>query len=333
MPTESQHNAIVRQWEMLKLLPSHEPGMAISDIRQSLADLGYDVNRRTVERNLEALESLFPITHGDGKPYGWYWTNKKAFETLGLSITDALTLHLLGRFVKQLLPVATTRQLEPLFELAESKLATQAESNEIARWVSLVAVEGSGLPAIPPPINTVILETVQGALLKSEQLKIRYTKAGADTAKEYTVNPIGLLQRGEKTYLVATNTKYSNPATYALHRIEKAERTSVPAVIPKDISLQRFVDEGDAQFFNKGQIKLKAWVSKTLGIQLAETKLAENQKLTPIDEGFEFTVMLPDSLILWNWILSWTGQIEVREPVALRKKIAQELKKGAARYS
>lgn len=180
MPTESQHNAIHRQWEMLKLLPSREPGMTTLEIRQSLSDLGYDVDNRTIQRNLEKLQSLFPINHGDENPYRWYWESKHAFETLGITVTDALTLHLLKRILKPILPVATTRQLEPLFEMAESKLAALADSNEIAQWASLIAVEGSGLPVIPPEINSTILETVQNALLKGESLKIHYAKAGVD---------------------------------------------------------------------------------------------------------------------------------------------------------
>lgn len=333
MPSNSQYEAVARMWEMLKLLPSHKPGMTISDIRQSLANQGYDVDRRTVERNLEKLELLFPITHGDDKPYGWHWENKKAFETLGLSITDALTLNLLERFMEQLLPIATRRQLKPLFDLAKSKLDAEAESNEIARWASLIAVVETGLPVDPPDINQTILETVQTALLKREKLKILYTKAGADTAKEHTVNPVGLMQSGGKIYLIAANTGRSKSASYALHRIDKAERTWDPANIPKEISLQSFVDEGGAQFFNKGKVELKAWVSKRLGDQLAETCLTGNQQLTPIDGGFELAVTLPNSLRLRQWILSWTGHIEIRGPETLREDIAKQLHEGVELYS
>ena len=333
MPTESQHNAIHRQWEMLKLLPSREPGMTTLEIRQSLSDLGYDVDNRTIQRNLEKLQSLFPINHGDENPYRWYWESKHAFETLGITVTDALTLHLLKRVLKPILPVATTRQLEPLFEMAESKLAALADSNEIAHWASLIAVEGSGLPVIPPEINSTILETVQNALLNGESLKIHYAKAGADTARESTINPIGLVQSGEKTYLVAANPKYPEPATYALHRIDKAERTYEKAKRPNGMSLQRFLDEGKIQFFNEGAIDLKAWVSKRLGDQLAETKLSETQQLSAVEDGYELSVTLPNSLRLRQWVLSWAGHLEVLEPTALREDIAKQLREGAARYA
>jgi predicted DNA-binding transcriptional regulator YafY len=178
MPAASPHHAVERQWHLLDSLPSTAPGKTTSELTQLLANAGFDIHKRTVERDLKSLALRFPIGASDDKPCGWYWLNRKAFDTMGMTVTDAFTLHMLERYLKALLPVATTRQLQPLFDLAKNKLEVEADSNGIARWATLVAVEGAGLPVIPPAINPAILETVQGALLNRETLKIHYLKAG-----------------------------------------------------------------------------------------------------------------------------------------------------------
>lgn len=333
MPTASAHHAVERQWHLLDSLPSSPPGKTVAELSQSLADAGFDVHKRTVERDLVALASRFPIFPSDDKPCGWYWFSRKAFDTLGLTVSDAFTLHMLDRYLKAMLPVATTRQLQPLFALAKNKLDVEADSNGIARWATLIAVESTGLPVIPPEINPDILETIQVALLNQEKLKIDYTKVGAKTAKAHIVDPVGLVQSGEKSYLVAVNPNHPEPATYALHRIDKAERTYARSTLPNDVCLQRFIAEGKVQFFNEGAIDLKARVSKSLGDQLAEARLAETQQLSHIDEGYELSVTLPNSLRLRQWILSWSGHIEVLEPRSLRETIAAQLREGAMRYS
>lgn len=75
---------------------------------------------------------------------------------------------------------------------------------------------------------------------------------------------------------------------------------------------------------SKGPVKVRAWVSEMLGPRLEEVKLSSDQKLRPVEGGYELTATLIDSWRLHWWILSKTGDIEVLEPKSLRE--------GAARY-
>lgn len=335
MPSASAHHAVERQWHLLDSLPSTPPGKTALELTQLLADAGFEIHKRTVERDLVALASRFPISVSNDKPCGWYWHSRKAFDTMGMTVSDAFTLHMLDRHLKAVMPVATTKQLQPLFELAKTKLDVEADSNKIAHWATLIAVAGSGLPVKAPEINQTILETIQNVLFlrPQEKLKIRYTKAGAKTAKEHIVDPVGVVQSGDKTYLVAVNPKYPEPATYALHRIDKAERTYERSTLPAGVSLKSFIDAGKIQFFNDGLIDLKVKVSKMLGDQLTETKLDETQQLSEVEDGYELAATLPNSLRLRQWLLSWAGHIEVLEPKTLREDIARQLREGAERYA
>ena len=331
MPADSPRNAITRQWELLKHLPSSAPGKSAAELTRVLADAGYMVTKRTVERDLEALEALFPITHGESAPFDWHWVKGGAFGVMGLSTSDALSLNLLQRFLKPILPAAMTRQLEPTFALAERKLATIEHSNPLGRWPQKVAAVDASLPVVPPTIHPAALQTVQEALLAEEQLAVQYVNARGE-AKTQTLHPLGLVQCGSITYLIATAFKDAKVRLYAMHRMESAKRLHEPARIPDGFTLKAFIDAGGMQLGDGPTIRLKAWVSSELGKQLADTRLTENQRLEPVANGFIFTATLPDSWRLSWWILSKTGSIEVLAPKELRQNIGARIQTAATRY-
>lgn len=333
MPASSPRNAITRQWELLQHLPSSSPGKSAAKLRLLLQSAGYEVTKRTVERDLEALEQLFPITHGGDATYDWHWVKGSAFGVMGLSTTDALSMHLLQRFLSPILPTALTQQLEPLFELAATKLSAQKDNNTLGRWSGKVAVVQPNLPVIAAPIDTAAMQTVQEALLAEEQISVDYLRADGQVSKPQPLNPLGLVQCGAITYLVATGFNYPTPRIYAMHRMRQATRLYLPAVIPEGFSLQGFIEDGGLQFGAVRQIELTAWVSPMLAAQLRETRLTDNQQLAEApNNGFELTASLPYSWRLRWWILSKTGDIEVLAPTELRAEIADMHRAAVRRY-
>jgi predicted DNA-binding transcriptional regulator YafY len=133
MPLNSPRNAITRQWEMLKLLPSTSGGLTAAELRSALEAQGYTVTKRTVERDLEALRDLFGISHDDEEPFRWRWLRGASTQLAALSVTDALTAQMLGRFLKPLLPGPLLQPMESLLAAADSKLASLTHHNHLAR--------------------------------------------------------------------------------------------------------------------------------------------------------------------------------------------------------
>lgn len=331
MPSDSAQRAIARQWELLKLLPSNAPGKSAAELKLALDFAGYDVTKRTVERDLQALSVEFSITHGESVPFEWHWLSRDAFRMLSLSTSDALSLNLLQRFLKPLLPAATTRLLDAAFDLAEQKLAAIAQSNALGRWAQKVAAVDASLPVIPPSIHPEALQTVQEALLADEQVEVQYENTQSKQTIQ-TLHPLALVQCGSITYLIATAFKSPKIRLYAMHRVTAAKRRYEAASKPANFSLQAFIEAGGMQLGDGPMIHLKAWVSPELGRQLADTRLTENQLLQEVPDGFIFTAVLPDSWRLSCRILSKTGSIEVLFPEELRQKIGQRIRTAAARY-
>ncbi|MBU2288161.1 MAG: WYL domain-containing protein, partial [Gammaproteobacteria bacterium] len=310
MPADSPRNAIARQWELLRCLPSSAPGKRAADLQIQLVGAGYRVTKRTIERDLEALASMFPITHGASVPYDWHWMKGGAFGLLGLSTTDALSLHLVERYLQPILPDAIRAQLKSAFDLAAAKLAAQKTSNPLGDWPSKVAVVNTGLTVVPAPIDATALRVVQEALLAGEQVEVEYIRADAEVPKTQTLHPLGLVLCGPTTYLIATAFRHATPRIYAMHRVRAARRLYAPASSPMGFSLRAYIDEGGLQFGDGRRIRLQAWVSQRLGAVMADAKLEPRQRLEPVDGGFLLRATLAHSWKLRWWILSKSGDIE-----------------------
>lgn len=329
-------SVVALQNALLKVLPDYPEGMSAAMVRDRLdEENGTFKSEKTIQRHLEVLSDerggykVIPGAAG-----GWCRNKnfKPALRLNELSVADALSLNLLERFLKPLLPRTTTSLLETVFDQARRKLEKEARTNKLAAWSNKVAVAEPGLDVIPPEPDEGVPDVVQEALLADETVEIDYVSPGKK-CRTHTVNPLGLVQNGAITYLVCTFSGTTEPiARLPLHRMKSAKRTYLKASPPAGFSLRQFIDQGGFGFGEKGPIKLRAWVSNMLGERLAEAKLGKDQKLVPENEGFELTVTLIDSWRLKWWILSKTGDIVIREPKALRKDITHALREGAARY-
>ena len=338
MPAAPRRNTIARQWELLGCLPSTMPGKSSAELTQTLAAAGYRVDKRTVERDLAELEQLFGVARDAATlPHRWYRTRGSRLDLWSLSSEAALSLALLDRSLKPLLPHEIARQLQPLFQLAKTKLATLREENALFRWPEKVAAVDPALPVSVAKPNEQILETVQQALLADETLSVKYSAPGKPEPKDHILHPLGLTLRGPVLYLVATaqNDKPAKPMLFAIHRMRSAERRHEPGDRPKGFSLQAFIDEGGMQFGTEGgrMIEMLAWVTENLATQLQDARIADNQQLEDANGGRTMLrATLPDTWQLRWWILSKGHNIEVLGPMELRNAIAETLANAANLY-
>jgi len=333
MPRNSDLNAVSRQWEMLKLLPTKPPGITSRDLQEQLHKIGYNIVKRTVERDLLDLSNPFPILCNDkGKPYGWYWDPGASANLPAITLAEALSLRLVEDLLKPLLPQAILASLQAHFNQAQTKLKTLQQDNAAAHWQDKVRHVPPALPLLPPSIDADVLDLVQQALLYDQQVEVDYETAHADKHSRQTLHPLALVQRGPITYLVATAFKYQDIRLYALHRMHNAVASDQPVKRPADFNLDTYIASGALQF-GEGTLQLKALISADLADYLSETTLSKDQTLQEQDnDGYQLTATVSDSWQLRWWIRSQGAGIVVLEPVELREEVSGDLSKAIERY-
>jgi predicted DNA-binding transcriptional regulator YafY len=321
---------------MLKRLPRHESGSSTQEICEALSGVGYDVDDRTVQRDLQRLSEVFGITFQPGRPNRWSWRGASELSVTGVSITDALTISLLERFIKPLLPKAITSRLTPVFEAASTRLQ-QERGNALARWSELVEVTSTTLQFVPPVVSADVLQCVQDALFAGEKIQVNYVTSAGKRRQKWTLSPLGLVQAGTITYLVCRPEPIgsSEILRLPLHRIRAAVRSFEPAVKPPNFRLKNFVQDAGMEFGAGLSTLLQLRLSPELAQQLAATKLSTDQRLEPEMDGdhVRLTATVRDTWRLRWWLLSKTGDIEVVAPESLRQEIASKLRAAAALYA
>lgn len=328
------HSALYRQWELLKLIPSRGPGLTAHEITQKLHDLGLVVSKRTVERDLQELSLLFGLyCNESSKPYGWRWLEGTSVDLPSLTLADAVSLHLVEEFIRPLLPAAVLSTLEPRFSQAAKKLSHLANTNSIARWKDKIALRSPAQPLLPPCVDRLALETVQDALLNEKQLEAEYHAVGTAEVKSILLHPLGLVQRGAATYLVATAFHYSDVRLYAVHRIQAAKCLQDKVSLPEQFSLDEYIDQGAMEFGSGDTIQLKGKIHKDVAFYLRETPLSEDMLISGQGDWLDITATVLGTWQLKWWIMSYASQIEIIEPQYLRASIKADLEAALNLYA
>ncbi len=314
-------DALLRQLAMLRLIPRSPRSTDAPTIRKKLAEEGFEVDVRTVQRDLETLSSLFPLGRDEtGKPYRWSWDRNALHELPGMDPPTALTLALAHRFLDRLLPRSSLRLLEPHFRNAENQLK-ELRSRDFSAWPGKVRVLPQGQRLIPAEVDPSVLEVVYEALLKGRRFSCSYRRKGERAAKAYEVNPLGLVVRDAVSYLVATLWDYPDPLQLTLHRMSRPALLEKPATAVAGFDLDRYIAEGAFGYrLSEQPIRLKVRFAKAPAQHLYETALGQDQTLT--EEPDTQTVLLEATVLdteeLRWWLLGFGDQVEVLEPGALR---------------
>lgn len=346
MPQNDKKSALMRQWEMMRMLPvsrsdSKHQGRwdKASEIAAKLNETGYNVSVRTVQRDLKELKEIFPIDLNAINPrdYGWRWEKGANLNIPGMSVSEALAIRLVETHLQQLLPASMLEGLNGVFSLAQAKLDQLEEQNHnhAKDWLDKVRVVPPAQQLLPPVVNEAVQSAIYQGLLDDRQLMVSYQSASSDRPKDYVLHPLGLIMRGPVTYLVACARDYSDAHLYALHRFSQVEVLSAAARTPEGFNLDAAIAGGLADFANQGEpihLELRCW--EEVAAFLAETPLTANQTLTPQEDGWvRLTATVNDTRQLRWWLLGQGAGVEVCGPEALRSEVLDALQQTLANYT
>lgn len=333
MPSAKTHSALSRQWELLQQLPKRAPGITVSELLTRLVTAGYSISRRSIERDLRDLSTVFPLQCNDGgTPFGWYWKPGVSVELQGITLTEAVSLSLVEDAVRPLLPGSMLSVLEPRFEHARQKLKGLKDGNPAARWPDKVASVRPDFNLRAPEILAETLEALQHALISEQQVHCQYYSAHNDKLSELTLNPLAIVQRGLITYLIATAAPYTDVRQFAVHRFRAVTVLDTPCQGLELFDLQTYLATDALQFGKPEKIRFKAWVSEHQARLIRETPLSPDMALEALSDGFQVRATVNNTWQLHWWILSLGDSLVVQEPAELRQQMGDTLRRAAAAY-
>ncbi|HWZ62465.1 MAG TPA: WYL domain-containing protein [Steroidobacteraceae bacterium] len=326
---------LMRQWEMLRSIPRAPAKVTVSTLLAKLSAAGFKTTKRTVQRELNMLSALFPLTSDDRSiPYGWSWaSNAPAFDLPTMDGPTALTVRMIEQFIPTLLPPIIRDQLAPQFARARAVLDGNP-GNALSHWANCVRVVPREMPLLPPKFNNDAVRVVYDALLGGKRFTAEYRSRAAETdeIKSYEVNPLGLVARGTLLYLICTLWNYQDIRQLALHRVVSATLSEKTVSKPNGFDLDRYIEEGEFQYPVGPMIQFKAKFQRGADAHLYETPLSEDQTIEKFDADHVIvTATIRDTAQLEWWLLGFGSLVKVLQPADLQGRM-RAIATDAARH-
>lgn len=333
----------LRYFAILKCIPKYPHKIATSTLSDKLADRGYSISDRTLQRDLKTLVSLHPIMcYSDEKPYRYGYIKDAILPNTGMDTQTALALTLAQDHLKKIMPQTALHLLKNKFKEAEQHISGHGE-NVLAHWSTRVRAIPNGKSLLPAEVNEDVWSNVSEALINKKQLKVVYRNPKGEL-KNWNIHPQGLISRHSANYLIVTINDYQDLKMLALHRIQKADNTHnachqfdekiINDYMNSNATGWAYDKENNSGGLIEKEITLVADVSPYTASVLNETKLSEQQTLEPVanSDWRRITATVPNNQETLWWIYSLNSNIHVHEPKEWVEEIKQNLERVQGMY-
>jgi len=321
----ARNNQLLRVLGMIRDLSAARTGVSIQDLRDR-----YGVTRRTVERDLAAIEEAGYVV-----------------ETLMAAEAGKVRKRILAGSGGLNLPItaqelaAARAGVAALERDAPASLVAQLKMlvNRLEESQSMaVAVDADALneaqafipqPGPIPDANAVVMETLRAAILRCERIRVIYRKGGDAPAKVYEAEPYGLLY-GAKGYLVWRGVEDRKWRKFALPYIEDVELTNTFFERDSDFVLKDFAEDAFGVCREEPfEIVLKVLPEGMPRLQ--HHSFHSTQQIEPCEDGCAIVRFTASGLteICWH-LFTWGITIRILAPEALMVIYAEHLQKAVA---
>ena len=325
----------LRHLAMLEAIPVAPRSKSTRQILEELHDKDpdFNVSIRSIQRSLERLSQLFPITSDTHGPANhWYWIEPHALTQIpAMSESTAFVLRLAAEYLRPMMPPATLRVLDPYFRHAERILGDTA----LGRWADRAAIIAQGPSLMAPDVSADVQEAVYEALMTNRKVEVRYRGKHEEGSRRIVLNPLGIVVRTGMVYLVATSWRYEDIRHYVLHRMSEPRLTDEPAKTQPDFRLSDHLgDDGPFAYpASDEKLALRTLFHASAGAHLIESRLSPDHRATEQEDGcvlVEATVA--DTAELRWWLAGFGSLVEVLGPDSLREEFREEARRLAGIY-
>ena len=325
---------VSRIYMILNIMEGAPFGLSTREIHNRLIDRGFDVEVRTVYRDLDALRAAgFPLDEkGRTDDNGTRWTlerTTKVTHYLALNSRELLGLYFARNLLTPLKDTPFYQDLQATFEKITEKLAKTSQTYLDELQSEVVFEPG---PRWGLGINPDVVDTIRAACSERQVVKISYKRAGSSQAGERQIGPHFLYFAKGSLYLVGEDLDAGVLKTYSVPRIFSAEMTE-RAYGQDPIDPDQYFATSFGVFRGSQPQKIRLKFNETVAPYVRERRWHGSQSLVALQNGsidLTFEVGITPDLV--QWVLGFGSAVSVIEPAELSKKIVDEAEKILAMY-
>ncbi len=334
---QRRKSAILRNISMVDSLPIYpQRGLTTSEIHQVLLDEKYVISRRTVQRDLEKLAEWAALDYEEDEQgfRRWFRDINKSDAMEVVPASEAFLLVLSEKLLRKTVPESMSKNLQVWLNKAEAKLSGK---HLLSNWKSKINVVSDSYPIINDKhhIEEQYRKIIYDCVLKEEQIEVLYQSENSKSAKEYTLNPLGLIIRDQSHYLVATKEATpESPRLFLFHRISFAQSTYKDMRKPMTFTLAEYFAKNPTGWLLEDKTEQVTLKVKGYALDvLTHNKLATDQVLEKYDETWwrvSFNNYATYDLV--SWILKFGGDVICESPVSVKKLVIKQLTESMKNY-
>jgi predicted DNA-binding transcriptional regulator YafY len=284
-----------------------------------------EISERTVYRDLEVLEFAGVPWYFDDEDQCYRVRADFRFPTLGLTDEEAAGQALATALSRAVGLDAsqgsqpTTRKLS-----SNSTPAIQQTLYDAARLIEVF-----DLKLVDHSQHHEAIKAAQQALLHGKQLIGNYESPYEDRARRIQLHPYRLCLIKNAWYVIGHQQGESTPRTFRIARFQTLRFLNDPANIPADFSLRDYFGNAWSVYRGANTYPIELLFKPPAAKIVVETQWHHTQKVSKHRDGsvtLTFTVDGLDEIL--NWLLSWTGKVQVQQPPELKTAFLKALRQG-----
>ena len=281
---------------------------------------------RTIRRDLEALESTFPlITERKNGQTCWRlmdgYTN---ILPLALSTTELMALV----FSKDLLKPLEGTQIKISLDSALNKATAALPAGGAAYVEQMHSYFSVGMG--PHKIyrqHRQTIDQLSRAISQTHTVQMRYYTASRDKTSHREVDPYRLWYADGGLYLIAHCHMRQEVRMFAVDRIRSLTMTNHPCQMPLGFDLDAYVR--DAFVVMRGQpIEIELLFDRPTTAWVQDRQWHPSQQIRRQEDGcLSMIIQVSDTRELVGWVLHFGSGVQVIRPESFRNKVREEARK------
>lgn len=330
-----RNSQVARIYALLDILDGSGRGLTVVDLTSRLEDRGHSASRRTVYRDLEALEQAgFPlVAEGDGDSQAALWRLNRVArinEHLVLTSRELLALFLAKGVLTPLKDTPFYEGLDSVFKKLEERIGSRNQGflGELSREITFEPGPRWGLGIDPD-----VLETLRSACAERHILKIRYASANSGQETDREIGPHYLYFGKGSLYIVAEDLGTHQVKVFAVPRVKNA--LMLEQEYEGSITDPAEFFDGTLGVFRAGQaVPVKIQFSSRISPYVRERRWHETQSIVSHANGsIVLSIDVAITPELTNWVLGFGAEAVVLEPLELKTELARVSGEVAKLYS
>lgn len=321
----SRNSQVSRIISILGILEGASQGLTVNEIESRAKDRGFDASKRTIYRDLEALNQAgLPIYEKDDDSRdssAKVWVidrTTKINQYLVLTPKELVSLYLARGVLSPLRDTPFFEDLESIFNKISEKLGYKSRDylNELQLELKFEPGPRWGLGIDPDTV-----ETIRAAITEKQVLSCTYNSVNSNSIRTRKLGPQFLYFAKGSMYLVAEDLEDAKVKVFAVPRMSNAQMQDMQytgSIVDPEI----YFNDSFGVFTSSDPVDIKLEFSREVAQYVRERKWHSSQRVVAHSNG-TITMYLSAGLTpeLIQFVIGFGENVKVLEPKELKEKL------------